>query len=180
MPHVDQDLPAAFPVGSFFDGIGLKAQGRIEQQAIDVVIKAGQGDFRSLVFFVGNVEHDLHEVAADAAAPGRGGDDDVADGAGPSFLPEVEIGKADDFSVPLHHSGVGAFADRLLELLDSEGISGGRKHKEKFGSIFWKAADQGQVFFFDGPMGQVHGENLVFRHLSCTLKYNILLSQEQQ
>lgn len=97
--HVNERNPASFPVFSPLDGIRLKPEFWVQQQAGDVLIEAGHGYLAGQMFRESKVRHLLDEIAADAASSGSRGNDDVSDSATAASFPAVEIGEGGDLAV---------------------------------------------------------------------------------
>ena len=103
---MNQRKPIAFPVLSLLDGIGLKPEFWIEQQASKVLIEAGHADLGGQMFRESKLSHLLHQIAANATPSGPRGHDDISNRTTAARLPAVEIGEGDNLTIKLYNRRV--------------------------------------------------------------------------
>lgn len=102
-PHVNKRNPVSFLVFPFLDGIGLKPQFRVKQEAGNILIETRYCYLGGLMLRESKVNHLFHKIATYAAPTGCRGNNDIANGATATSVPAIEVGEGNDFPVKLHH-----------------------------------------------------------------------------
>ncbi len=154
--HVNKRNPISFFVLPFLDGVGLKSQFRVKQQAGNILIETRHGYFGGLMFGERKVNHPLDEVPAHATPTGGRRNNDVPDGTTAARFPAIEVGEPGNFTPMLDNCRIGTLKDRLPQLRWGQRVCGLREQKKQFLFALWKSADYRNVCFFCRAVCQWH------------------------
>ena len=104
--HVNERNPVSVLVFPFLNGIRLKSQFGVEQQARKVLMETGYPDLGGLMFYESQVNHPFDEIRPHAPSTGCRGDDEIADRTTAAGFLAVKIGKSHNRAIEFNHRRV--------------------------------------------------------------------------